>query len=100
MSRPPTPSLVMAQHSLPGLPSAVEVAACSVGQGQGPSHLTVSCLLLRHACCSSLHCTGRRFGLGDRGTAGGTLEPTMAGTSAFLLGDGRDRPLISWKGPS
>lgn len=54
--RPPQP------HSVPGLPSVVEREACSVGQGQGPSHLTVSCLLLRHACCSSLHCTEERSG--------------------------------------
>lgn len=38
---------------------------CGVGQGHCPSHRTVSCLLARHACCSSLHCgaaAGRRQG--------------------------------------
>lgn len=38
---------------------------CGVGQGHCPSHRTVSCLLARHACCSSLHCgaaAGRRRG--------------------------------------
>lgn len=39
-----------------------------MGQGQGPSHFTASCLLLRHACCSSLHCT-REHRLGDGGSA-------------------------------
>lgn len=48
----------------------VDVVACSVGQGQGPSHFTASCLLLRHACCSSLHCT-REHRLGDGGSAVG-----------------------------
>jgi hypothetical protein len=51
---------------VPGLPSVAGVSACSVGQGQGPSHLTASCLLLKHACCSSLHCR-RKVRLGDGG---------------------------------
>lgn len=61
--------------ALPGLPSVVEGEACSVGQGQGPSHRTVSCLLLRQACCSSLHCTRRKVGLCDKGVlTDGSLE--------------------------
>lgn len=73
---------------LPGLPSVVEVAACSVGQGQGPSHLTASCLLLRQACCSSLHCTGRA-GLGDGARPMGPCCWAPSG----LLPHGRSLPL-------
>lgn len=52
----------------PCLISVVEVGLCSVAHGHCPSHLTVSCLLVRQACCSSLHCkTGEEKSLsGER----------------------------------
>lgn len=90
--RPSPSALAVARHSsLPALPSVVELVACSVGQGQGPSHLTASCLLLRQACCSSLHCTRPKVN-GQWGltpgcpAAGGIYLPSLwlAGTAHLV----------------
>jgi len=71
-----TPPGCPPSHS-PCLPSPA--GPCGVGQGHCPSHRTVSCLLARHACCSSLHCgaaAGRwRGGPGPASPSHGEVPP-------------------------